>query len=460
MKNQKFLSLAVSALVAVSGVSGCLAVPAFCTSAESETLTFEMTNIDYNPKDSVQYVDVFVTQIPDGTEVYAMQGSISYDASALELVEVPADSCYGLVVTNESEGNLKWSIETNDPNMMPLEAKEGDTVIYFGFKVKDTANNGVYQIKWDRDYTMASSLENLLYGGSLPLTITDGSITVNRSTTTTTLPATTTTTTTTLPETTTTTTIPVTTTTTTTTLPETTTTTTTTLPETTTTTTTTTTTVPATTTTTTTTLPATTTTTTTTLPETTTTTTTTLPATTTTTTTTLPETTTTTTIPVTTTTTTTTLPATTTTTTTTIPVTTTTTTTTIPETTTTTTTTVPATTTTTTTTVPATTTTTTTTVPATTTTTTTTIPATTTTTPATTLPKPSLAGDANCDKTVDIADVVLIKCYIINPNEYKLSAQGFANADVHGSSNGLNAQDAVAIAKHILHVIPSLSELK
>ena len=329
MKNQKFLSLAVSALVAVSGVSGCLAVPAFCTSAESKTLTFEMTNIDYNPNDSVQYVDVFVTQIPDGTEVYAMQGSISYDASALELVEVPADSCYGLVVTNESESCLRWSIETNDPNMMPLEAKEGDTVIYFGFKVKDTANNGVYQIKWDRDYTMASSLENLLFGGSLPLTITDGSITVNRSTTTTTLP------------------------------------------------------------------------------ETTTTTTTTVPATTTTTTTTLPETTTTTT-----------------------------------------------------TTVPATTTTTTTTVPATTTTTTTTIPATTTTTPATTLPKPSLAGDANCDKTVDIADVVLIKCYIINPNEYKLSAQGFANADVHGSSNGLNAQDAVAIAKHILHVIPSLSELK
>ena len=424
MKNQKFLSLAVSALVAVSGVSGCLAVPAFCTSAESKTLTFEMTNIDYNPNDSVQYVDVFVTQIPDGTEVYAMQGSISYDASALELVEVPADSCYGLVVTNESEGCLRWSIETNDPNMMPLEAKEGDTVIYFGFKVKDTANNGVYQIKWDRDYTMASSLENLLFGGSLPLTITDGSITVNRSTTTTTTPATTTTT------------IPATTTTTTTTLPETTTTTTTTLPETTTTTTTT---LPATTTTTTTTLPATTTTTTT-LPETTTTTTTTVPATTTTTTTTLP--------------------ATTTTTTTTIPVTTTTTTTTIPATTTTTTTTVPATTTTTTTTIPATTTTTTTTVPATTTTTTTTIPATTTTTPATTLPKPSLAGDANCDKTVDIADVVLIKCYIINPNEYKLSAQGFANADVHGSSNGLNAQDAVAIAKHILHVIPSLSELK
>ena len=377
MKNQKFLSLAVSALVAVSGVSGCLAVPAFCTSAESKTLTFEMTNIDYNPKDSVQYVDVFVTQIPDGTEVYAMQGSISYDASALELVEVPADSCYGLVVTNESEGCLRWSIETNDPNMMPLEAKEGDTVIYFGFKVKDTANNGVYQIKWDRDYTMASSLENLLFGGSLPLTITDGSITVNRSTTTTTTPATTTTTTTTLPETTTTTT---------------------------------------------TTVPATTTTTTTTLPETTTTTTT------------LPETTTTTTIPATTTTTTTTVPMTTTTTTTTVPATTTT--------------------------IPATTTTTTTTVPATTTTTTTTIPATTTTTPATTLPKPSLAGDANCDKTVDIADVVLIKCYIINPNEYKLSAQGFANADVHGSSNGLNAQDAVAIAKHILHVIPSLSELK
>jgi len=406
MKNQKFLSLAVSALIAVSGVSGCLAVPAFCTSAESETLTFEMTNIDYNPKDSVQYVDVFVTQIPDGTEVYAMQGSISYDASALELVEVPADSCYGLVVTNESEGCLRWSIETNDPNMMPLEAKEGDTVIYFGFKVKDTANNGVYQIKWDRDYTMASSLENLLYGGSLPLTITDGSITVNRSTTTTTLPETTTTTTTTLPETTTTTT----------------------------------TTVPVTTTTTTTTIPATTTTTTTTVPATTTTTTTTIPATTTTTTTTLPETTTTTT--------------------TTVPATTTTTTTTLPATTTTTTTTVPMTTTTATTTVPATTTTTTTTIPATTTTTTTTIPATTTTTPATTLPKPSLAGDANCDKTVDIADVVLIKCYIINPNEYKLSAQGFANADVHGSSNGLNAQDAVAIAKHILHVIPSLSELK
>lgn len=416
MKNQKFLSLAVSTLIAVSGISGCLTMPAFCTSAESETLTFEMTNIDYNPKDSIQYVDVFVTQIPDGTEVYAMQGCISYDASALELIEIPADSCYGLIVTNESEGCLRWSIETNDPNMMPLEAKEGDTVIYFGFKVKDTANNGVYEIKWDRDYTMASSLENLLFGGSLPLTITDGSITVNRSTTTTTTPATTTTTTTTLPETTTTTT---------------------------------------------TTLPATTTTTTTTIPATTTTKTTTLPATTTTTTTTLPASTTTTTVTATTTTTTTTLPATTTTTTTTVTETTTTTTTTLPETTTTT---VPVTTTTTTTTLPATTTTITTTLPATTTTTTTTVPATTTTTtttiPATTLPKPSLAGDANCDKTVDIADVVLIKCYIINPNEYKLSAQGFANADVHGSSNGLNAQDAVAIAKHILHVIPSLSELK
>jgi hypothetical protein len=65
-------------------------------------------------------------------------------------------------------------------------------------------------------------------------------------------------------------------------------------------------------------------------------------------------------------------------------------------------------------------------------------------------------GDANCDGKVDIADVVLVKCYLINSKKYSISKQGMINADVQGKSNGLNAQDALAIMKYSLKLIKSL----
>ncbi len=84
---------------------------------------------------------------------------------------------------------------------------------------------------------------------------------------------------------------------------------------------------------------------------------------------------------------------------------------------------------------------------------------TTTTKPTTTAkPVPSVtkAGDANGNGSVDIADAVLIKCYILNPSKYSISSQGRANADVQGNGNGINFQDALAIQKFILGDIKSL----
>lgn len=61
-----------------------------------------------------------------------------------------------------------------------------------------------------------------------------------------------------------------------------------------------------------------------------------------------------------------------------------------------------------------------------------------------------IAGDANCDGVVDIADVVIVKYYLLNPVRYAISEQGIANADVQGNGNGLNANDAVMIQQYIL----------
>ena len=85
-----------------------------------------------------------------------------------------------------------------------------------------------------------------------------------------------------------------------------------------------------------------------------------------------------------------------------------------------------------------------------------------TTTPAPTTPtKPSLEvvkmGDANCDGETDIADVVIAKCYLINPSAYSITEQGIVNADVAGTQ-GLDVQDTIAIQKLALKII-SESEL-
>ena len=65
-------------------------------------------------------------------------------------------------------------------------------------------------------------------------------------------------------------------------------------------------------------------------------------------------------------------------------------------------------------------------------------------------------GDANCDGKVDISDAVLVKRYLINSKKYSLTESGLANADVQGTGNGVNAQDAVVIQKRVLGLIKTL----
>jgi len=67
-----------------------------------------------------------------------------------------------------------------------------------------------------------------------------------------------------------------------------------------------------------------------------------------------------------------------------------------------------------------------------------------------------LPGDANCDNKVDIADVIIIKCYLINNKQYSISQQGLINADVNERGNGINIQDSLATLKYILKLIDSL----
>ena len=70
--------------------------------------------------------------------------------------------------------------------------------------------------------------------------------------------------------------------------------------------------------------------------------------------------------------------------------------------------------------------------------------------------KADLYGDANCDGKVDLADVVLVKSYLLNGTKYSISAQGLANADVQSTGNGLNGNDAVAIQQYSLKLISKL----
>ena len=87
---------------------------------------------------------------------------------------------------------------------------------------------------------------------------------------------------------------------------------------------------------------------------------------------------------------------------------------------------------------------------------TTTKPITTTTKPAPTANANRKYGDANCNGEVDIADVVLTKCYLINSGGYTISAEGLLNADVKDAGGGLNAQDVIAIQKFVLKMIDEL----
>lgn len=99
-----------------------------------------------------------------------------------------------------------------------------------------------------------------------------------------------------------------------------------------------------------------------------------------------------------------------------------------------------------------------------TTTTSTTTTVTTTTVTSTTVKNEDVDyGDANCDGTVDLADVVLIMQSLANPDKYgingtdptHLTEQGSLNADCC-DGNGVTTNDAVVIQKYLLKLIPSL----
>ena len=55
----------------------------------------------------------------------------------------------------------------------------------------------------------------------------------------------------------------------------------------------------------------------------------------------------------------------------------------------------------------------------------------------------NLSGDTDCDGKVNINDAILVMQSIANPDKYKISEQGKANADIDG--NGITLSDALAI---------------
>ena len=59
------------------------------------------------------------------------------------------------------------------------------------------------------------------------------------------------------------------------------------------------------------------------------------------------------------------------------------------------------------------------------------------------LPEPTLTGDANEDGEVKLSDAVLIMQALSNPDEYQLTPQGIANADMDG--DGITPMDALRI---------------
>ena len=78
--------------------------------------------------------------------------------------------------------------------------------------------------------------------------------------------------------------------------------------------------------------------------------------------------------------------------------------------------------------------------------------------------KVSLAGDVNCDGTVDMADAVLIMQSLANPNKYGiggtsdkcLTEQGAANGDVDTSVVGLTSNDALKMQEFLLGKVKAL----
>ncbi len=84
-----------------------------------------------------------------------------------------------------------------------------------------------------------------------------------------------------------------------------------------------------------------------------------------------------------------------------------------------------------------------------------------TTQPTTTVPvtpENGLAGDANCDGIVSMADAAAVFQSLGNPDKYALSVNGAANADVYNKGDGVTGSDALSIQKLVAGIISSLPE--
>lgn len=70
-----------------------------------------------------------------------------------------------------------------------------------------------------------------------------------------------------------------------------------------------------------------------------------------------------------------------------------------------------------------------------------------------------LFGDADCNESVNVNDVVVIMCYTADPDNNKLSAEAMNNADVFNRGDGVNSSDAVAVQKYLAKLINALPEV-
>ena len=68
----------------------------------------------------------------------------------------------------------------------------------------------------------------------------------------------------------------------------------------------------------------------------------------------------------------------------------------------------------------------------------------------------TLWGDTNCDGQVLLNDAILVLQNLGNPDEYKITDQGRANADVYENGSGLTNSDSLQIQKYLLKLVASL----
>lgn len=74
-------------------------------------------------------------------------------------------------------------------------------------------------------------------------------------------------------------------------------------------------------------------------------------------------------------------------------------------------------------------------------------------------PNVPLYGDADCSGDIEIADAVMVLCFVTDPENSTIDEQGIINADVYQTGDGLSAQDALSIQKYLAQIIKELPEV-